>query len=178
MMKKILTTALLCLGLSIPVLATAVVDDPALEKALNKEIKKELEMCLDWIRDKKQVGHRLYVNYTAIGSYDKEYGCGGQFPAISGLAEVQHNLETDEYTIVDLDVLANVAIEYTYIDSMSISNDGILTLHTVSKADNYSHFPPLDKYTAKIRLWDMKLLSNQFTGRIIDERGEETEEEY
>lgn len=53
MMKKILTTALLCLGLSIPVLATAVVDDPALEKALNKEIKKELEMCLDWIRDKK-----------------------------------------------------------------------------------------------------------------------------
>lgn len=176
-MKKILTTALLCLGLSIPVLATAVVDDPALEKALDKEIKKELEMCLDVIHDIKQVGHRMYVHYVAYGSYDKEYGCGGNF-SFGALAEVQRNLETNKYTIVDLNVLANVAIEYTYIDSIRISDDGILTLNTSSYGDGDAQHNPRDKYTAKIRLWDMKLLSNQFTGRIIDERGEETEEEY
>lgn len=181
MMKKILTTALLCLGLSAPVFATDNIvvqsEDPALEKALDKEIKKELEMCLNAVGDTKQVGHRLYVEYTAYGSYDKKYGCGGNF-SVSGLAEVKHNSETNKYTIVDLDVLANVAIEYTYIDSMSISNDGILTLHTLSYGDGDVQHNPRDKYTAKIRLWDMKLLSNQFTGRVPDEREAETEEEY
>lgn len=168
MIKKTLTTALLCLGLGLSAPIFASVDNPALEKALDKKIKNELEMCLDTITQIENIGQRYFIVYTPYGSYSKEDDfCSGNI-TFSGLAEARYDYDTGKYTIVTLDILENISIEFTYIDEMIIS-DGILTLHTRSYGSKDGQHRPRDQYVVKIRLWDMKLLSNQFVGRLPEE---------
>lgn len=156
MMKKLLATALLSLGLTTPALA----DDPELERFLEKQVQSKLQTCVDGINQVKKVGNRYFVAYTAAGSYDKEFGCSGN-ASWSNLAELSYN--NGRYSVVNLDVLENQ--NFTYIENMSISDDGIATLDTLAYDDEDRQHNPRDKYRVKIRLLDMKVLSNQFIGR-------------
>lgn len=156
MMKKLLATALLSLGFATPAFA----NDPELERFLEKQVQSKLQTCVDGIDQVKKVGNRHFVAYTVAGSYDKEFGCSGNASS-SNLAELSYN--NGRYSAVNLNVLENQ--NFAYIENMSISDNGIATLDTLAYGDDDGQHNPRDKYRVKIRLIDMKVLSNQFMGR-------------
>lgn len=155
-MKKLLSTILLGFGL----VSSALANDPALERFLEKQVQSKLETCVDTISQVETIGNRYFVVYTVAGSYDQSFGCSGN-ATWSNLAELTYH--NGRYSVVNLNVLENQ--NFTYIENMDISDDGIATLDTLAYGSKDSQHHPRDKYRVKIRLVDMKVLSNQFIGR-------------
>lgn len=162
-MKKLIISSLLGLCLTTPAFA----NDPQLERVLEKQVKNKLERCFGGVNQVENIGSRYFATYTWEGSYDKNHKqtgsleCSGNTSG-SGLAELSYN--NGRYSVVNVDMFENNA-DFAYISNMSISDDGIATLDTVTYGRNDTQHNPRDQYQIKLRLVDMKVLSNQFIGR-------------
>lgn len=75
---------------------------------------------------------------------------------------------TGKYSVIDLNVIEKYQ-NFAYIDSMEISDDGILSVVGLAYGDKDGQHRPRDKYLMKIRLFDKKLLGNQFIGRLPED---------
>lgn len=157
MMKKYVLPMLLGLGLSMSVSAY---NNSQLEAALERTLKKQEEVCLDGIYQVETINNRYFVQYTANS-------CGGNL-TWSALAEMVYHSGTGKYSVIDLNVIEKYQ-NFAYIDSMEISDDGILSVVGLAYGDKDGQHRPRDKYLMKIRLFDKKLLSNQFIGRLPED---------
>lgn len=155
-MKKIVTTAFIAMFISLPTWANGSDIEQTLERAAQKA-----GYCVDGVSSVKPIGSRYFAAYTAFGSYDSDSGCSGN-ASWSQLAELSYR--NGRYVVNNLNILENH--NFTYIDDIRISDDGIATLTTRAYSHSDTQHNPRDKRTVRIRLIDGTILNDRFNGRV------------